>query len=476
MTQQFELYIDGQWQSAPRYADNINPSNTSDCVGQFAQGDAELIDQAVQAAARAAESWSQSPIQQRADLLDAMGNKILQRADELGRLLAREEGKPLAEAKGEVARAGQIFKFFGGEALRITGDKLASVRPGLEVDVTREAVGVVGLITPWNFPIAIPAWKLAPALAFGNTAVLKPSELTPACAHALASIADECGFPAGVINVVNGEGDAGAALAAHPLVDAVSFTGSVGTGEKIRIAAATRGAAVQCEMGGKNPWLVMDDADLNVAVDCALNSAFFSAGQRCTASSRLLVHQSIHDRFVAALTEKLQALTIGAATADGTEIGPLASAAQLEKSLRYIDIAKAEGAHIAVGGDALMQEKGYYLQPTLLTACHNDMQHCQEEIFGPVASVIKVADFEEGLALCNATAFGLSAGIATDSLKYTQAFRRRVKAGMVMVNLPTAGVDYHVPFGGVKGSSYGSREQGRYAQEFYTTVKTHYIG
>lgn len=476
--QKYNHYIAGDWLASEDYQANINPSNIEDCIGEYALASSEQLEAAVAAATQAASAWSETTVQQRSDYLDAMGSAILAQRQELGTLLAREEGKPLAEAMGEVARAGQVFKFFAGEALRMSGDTLGSVRPHVDVDVTREALGVVGLITPWNFPIAIPAWKAAPALAFGNTVVLKPSELTPGCALALAEIAEQVGLPAGVFNVVNGEGAIGAQLVNHPAVNAISFTGSVSTGATVRVACAERGARVQCEMGGKNPWLVMEDANLDIAVDCALNSAFFSAGQRCTASSRLIVCDAIYDQFVTRLTEKLASLTIGDALADTTQIGPLASAQQLEKSLRYIDIALAEGATLAAGGKKINTvdgKAGYYLSPTLLIDCNNDMQHCREEIFGPVASVIRVKDFAEGIAVANDTAFGLSAGIATQSLKYAREFRRQAQAGMVMVNLPTAGVDYHVPFGGNKGSSYGPREQGQYAVDFYTTVKTHYV-
>jgi aldehyde dehydrogenase (NAD+) len=392
-------------------------------------------------------------------------------------LLSREEGKTLPEGIGEAARAGAIFKFFAGEALRIRGDKLASVRPGLEVEVTREPVGVVGIIAPWNFPIAIPAWKIAPALAYGNAVVFKPADLVPGCAWAIAEIISRSGLPKGVFNLVMGPGSqVGNAILQNPKVNAISFTGSVSTGQRVLEAAAKRRAKVQLEMGGKNPLVVMDDADLNTAVNCAIQGAFYSTGQRCTASSRFVVQQGIHDKFVAAMIEKLKTLKVDDALKQGTDIGPVVDQSQLDQDLSYIDIAKKEGAKLAFGGEVLTREhKGYYLQPALFTESTNAMRISREEVFGPVANVVRVKDFEEALQVANDTEFGLSSGICTTSLKHAGAFKRNAQAGMVMVNVPTAGVDYHVPFGGRKGSSYGPREQGTYAAEFYTTVKTAYV-
>jgi alpha-ketoglutaric semialdehyde dehydrogenase len=476
----FRNYVDGQWVDGRTVADNVNPSDVSDVIGRYAQADADQCRDAVAAAKHAFPGWRDSGIQQRCDLLDSIGNEILARKAQLGDLLAREEGKTLAEGLGEVTRAGQVFKFFAGEALRIPGERIASLRPGIHVEVTREPLGVVGLITPWNFPIAIPAWKMAPALAYGNTVVLKPAELTPGCAWELVNIMHEAGVPAGVVNLVMGDGHvAGQALVEHPDVAGVSFTGSVATGGQVRDIVAGRGGKVQLEMGGKNPQVVLADADIGVAVNCALQSAFFSTGQRCTASSRLIVEASVHDTFVDALGKAMGALRIGDARGEGTQIGPLADARQLRKSLDYIDVGKREGAYLYAGGEQIEEiagKRGFYLSPALLTDATNDMRTCREEIFGPVASVIKVNGYEEALHVANDSDFGLSAGIATTSLKYAEDFKRRSSAGMVMVNLPTAGVDYHVPFGGARGSSYGSREQGRYALEFYTTVKTAYVG
>lgn len=473
----YDNYIAGEWVKSNHYNANVNPSDVSDIIGQYAQADESQTRDAVQSAATAFTSWSRSGIQARCDILDAAGAEILARKQELGTLLAREEGKTKAEGIAETARAGQIFKFFAGETLRLKGDIQASVRPGFEVQVIREPVGVVGIITPWNFPFAIPAWKIAPALACGNTVVFKSAGLVNGCAWALADILQRCGLPAGVFNLVMGPGRrVGDALLYHEQVSAVSFTGSVETGAKVAAACSARGARYQLEMGGKNPLVVLDDADLEVAVDCAVNGAFFSTGQRCTASSRLIVSKGIHDRFVEACVNKLAALSVDHALKEDTHIGPVVDQAQLDQDLRYIQVGKEEGAELVFGGNKLLREtKGFYLSPALFTGTHNAMRINREEIFGPVATVIKVEDYEEAVSVANDTEFGLSAGICTTSLSSATAFKRDSRAGMVMVNLPTAGVDYHVPFGGMKGSSFGPREQGGYAREFYTTVKTAYI-
>jgi acyl-CoA reductase-like NAD-dependent aldehyde dehydrogenase len=474
----YDNYIDGQWVAGKNYQANINPSDLSDVIGEYAQADASQVEAAIAAARKAFPAWSTSGIQARADALEKVGLEILARREELGNLLAREEGKTLPEAIGEVSRAGNIFKYFAGECLRQAGETLQSVRPGVSVEVTREPLGVIGLITPWNFPIAIPAWKIAPALAYGNCVVIKPADLVPGCAWAIAEIISRAGFPAGVFNLVMGKGrEVGEAIVNDKRVDGVSFTGSVGVGRGIAATCVGRQAKVQLEMGGKNPQIILDDADLNTAVELATQSAFYSTGQRCTASSRIIVTEGIYDRFVEAMIERIKKIKVGSALEQGVDVGPVVSQAQLDQDLKYIEIGKQEGARLACGGERVScGTEGYYLAPTLFVDSTADMRISREEIFGPVANVVKVKDYDEALAMANDTEFGLSAGICTTSLKYANHFKRHSQAGMVMVNLPTAGVDYHVPFGGRKGSSYGPREQGRYAQEFYTTVKTTYIG
>ena len=470
----FAHYIGGEWVGDSDVTTNTSPANRDDVIGTYARGDAARVDQAVSAALAAQPSWAAASPQLRHDVLERAGALIVERKDELGRLLAREEGKTIAEAVGETVRASQVFKFFAGEALRNTGDAVASVRPGIDVMIEREAVGVIGLITPWNFPIAIPAWKLAPALAYGNAVVMKPAELTPGCAWELAKILDEAGCPAGIFNLVMGPGSkVGARIVEHKDIAAVSFTGSVATGRQVAVDCAARGKKVQLEMGGKNPMVVVDDADLDVAVGACLNGAFFSTGQRCTASSRLIVTAGIHDAFLDKLTAAAADLVIGDPLDSKTQIGPVVDQGQLDQNLEYLALAATEGCDVRGGG--LGNGNGYFMHPAIFAGASNQMRVSREEIFGPMASVIKVADYDEALAVANDTEFGLSSGICTTSLKLATDFRRNAKAGMVMVNLPTAGVDYHVPFGGRKGSSYGPREQGSYAREFYTTVKTSYI-
>ena len=475
-------YIAGEWVEGGSAADNINPSDTRDVIGQYARADAAQAQAAVAAAQAAQPLWAAATPQRRFEVLDAVGQEILARKDELGDLLAREEGKTLAEAVGEVVRAGQIFKFFAGETLRAGGELVPSTRPGMSVEITREPVGVVSIITPWNFPIAIPAWKIAPALAWGNAVVFKPAEAVPGSAWALAEILSRAGLPAGTFNLVMGRGrDIGDALLDDARVAAVSFTGSEATGRKVAQACIGRRgpmARFQLEMGGKNPLVVLDDADLDLAVACAINGAFFSTGQRCTASSRLIVTQGIHDRFVAAMVEKLKTLVVGDARDPKTAIGPVVDATQLKQDTDYIAIGRNEGARLVFGGEALAEvagRPGFYLQPALFVDTDNRMRINREEIFGPVASVIRARDTDEALMLANDTDYGLSSGVCTTSLKLAAHFKRHLQAGMVMVNAPTAGVDPHVPFGGRKASSHGPREQGRYAAEFYTTVKTTYV-
>ena len=472
----FKHYINGRWETGVTVGTSSNPSDLSDVVGEFARADANQTLQAIRAASEAGDAWANSTSQRRFDVLDFVGNELLARKDELGQLLAREEGKSLPEAVGEAARAGQIFRYFAAEALRLRGDKLASVRPGVEIDVTREPIGVVGVIAPWNSPLAIPAWKIAPALAYGNAVVFKPAELVSGCGWALTEIISRSGLPAGVFNLVMGSGRlVGQTLVDSPLVNGISFTGSAATGNSVLNAVTARGGKVRVEMGGKNPLVVLADADLDRAVECAVQGAFFSTGQRCTASSRLIVEAPAYDKFVSRLRGRTQALVTDHALKRGTDMGPVVSAEQLATDLQYIEIGQTEGAQLLCGGERLVREaQGHYLSPALFLA---EPQHriAREEIFGPVAAILRADDYAHALSLANDTPYGLCSGICTTSLRHATHFRRYAQAGMVMVNLPTAGVDFHVPFGGRKGSSHGSREQGTHAAEFYTTGKTAYV-
>lgn len=472
----FDNIVGGVLIGGQQITPNVNPSDLADVIGEYAEAEAGTVEAAIAAAREAFPKWSRSTPQFRSEILDRAGDLILARREELGRLLAREEGKILPEAIGEVVRAGQIFKFFAGEALRLNGELLNSIRPGVDIEISQEPVGVIGLITPWNFPIAIPAWKMAPALAFGNCCVLKPADLTPGCAHALVSILREAGLPDGVANLVMGRGSIiGPVLVESADIDAISFTGSVNVGRGIAARCVAQGKRVQCEMGGKNPLVVLDDADLDVAVPVALNGAFFSTGQRCTASSRIIVSAAIHDAFVDRVGREMLALKVGHALDAESQVGPVVDGRQMQQDLDYIDIARSEGAEVIGGARLNRATEGFFLQPALLVGTRAEMRVNQEEIFGPVASVIKVEDDDEALAIANGVEFGLSAGVCTTSHARARRFKRDLEAGMVMVNLPTAGVDYHVPFGGRKGSSIGPREQGTHARQFYTITKTSYV-
>lgn len=471
-------FIGGEWREGSGHRPDINPSDTRETIGEFPAGTETEVHAAIEAASAASPGWARSNIQQRHDILRRIADAIMAQKDELATVLAREEGKPIAEAVGEVMRAAQIFGFFSGECLRLSGEKLPSVRDGVDVEITREPVGVVGIIAPWNFPIAIPAWKIAPALAYGNCVVFKPADLVPATAFLLGRIITQAGLPPGVFNMIFGKGSlVGNALTSHSGIDAVSFTGSVPTGRRIAAAcvAASPMKKFQLEMGGKNPMVVLDDADLSTAVEVAVGGAFLSTGQRCTAPERFIVTEAIHDHFVAAVIERMRAMKVGHALDPETRIGPVASEAQFESNLSYVRQGQDEGATLAFGGDRVeASTPGFYMTPALFTDVRNDMTIARDESFGPIAGVIRVKDYDEALAVANDTQFGLSAGICTTSLKHATHFKRNSHAGMVMVNLPTAGVDYHVPFGGRGASSHGAREQGRYAAEFFTSIKTAY--
>ena len=470
------LYLNGEWRAGAATVANRNPSDLNDVIGHYAQADAAQAAQAVDAARAAQPGWARAPLEDKQRLLRAIGDALIQRCDELGELLSREEGKTRPEGRGEVYRAGQFFHYYAAEVLRQMGDLADSVRPGVSVEVTREAVGVVAIVSPWNFPIATAAWKIAPALAFGNAVVWKPANLTPASAVALAQIAHQVGLPAGVFNLVLGSGGGvGNALIHSDRIDAVSFTGSVSVGRQVAAATAPNFVRCQLEMGSKNALVVADDADLDTAVQAAVIGAFSGTGQKCTASSRLVVTDAVHDAFVAALTQRLRDLVVGPALDDGVFMGPVVDEAQLTVNLGWVARARELGGELVFGGERLdCATPGYFMAPTLFTHTDNAWDVNQEELFAPMACVIRVRDLDEAIATVNDTRFGLTAGIVTQSLKTAARFKREAQSGCVMVNLPTAGTDYHVPFGGRKQSSYGPREQGQYAKDFYTVIKTSY--
>ena len=478
MTDQHKLYINGEWIETNASVTNVSPSDTNDVIGHYAQASTEQVEAAITSANAAVIEWGQSALEARYAVLMEIGNELIARSGELGELLAREEGKTRAEGVGEVYRSGQFFHYFAGEVHRQIDDRAESVRPGIEIDTRREPVGVVAIISPWNFPMATAVWKIAPALAFGNAVIFKPANLVPASAWALTEvISRQAALPAGTFNLIMGSGGAvGDAIINNPNIHAVSFTGSLPVGREVAKATAANLVKCQLEMGSKNALIVAADADLDVAVNAAFVGAYSGTGQKCTASSRLIVDASVHDEFVAKLIAKLETTTVGHALGEGVDLGPVASETQLSENLAWIEKGKSEGATLAFGGSRVeAPTDGFFMEPTLFINSTNDMSINREELFAPIACVIKANDYEDALSILNDTEFGLTAGIITQSLKTASDFKQRAVAGCVMVNLPTAGTDYHVPFGGRKNSSFGPREQGQYAREFYTTIKTSYV-
>ncbi|MEQ8782936.1 MAG: aldehyde dehydrogenase family protein [Roseibium album] len=469
--------IAGEWLAGENELENRNPSDLSDLIGMFAQAGPDQLDTTLDRARLAQTEWSAYGLERKQAVLMNIGNELMARAEELGTLLSREEGKPFAEGKGEVYRAGQFFTYYAAECLRQIGENADSVRDGIEVDVRREPVGVVAVISPWNFPTATASWKIAPALCYGNAVIWKPANMTPASAVALTEIIEKQDIPKGLFSLVMGAGRSiGQRLVESPKVNAITFTGSVPVGKGIASAAIQNLTKVQMEMGSKNALAVLDDADLDLAATLALGGAFGGTGQKCTASSRLIVHESVHDAFVDKLVAGAEAMKVGHALEKGTQMGPVVSAEQLQENLSYVELGKSEGAELACGGKRLERpHEGFYMSPGVFLNTTNGMRINREEMFAPLTCVIKVGSYDEALATVNDTNFGLTSGIVTKSLARANHFRRNARTGVVTINLPTAGTDYHVPFGGRGDSSYGPREQGKAAAEFYTTVKTAYI-
>ena len=469
-------YIGGQWVQGKGSIININPSDTSDIIAEYSSATSDQFEEAVQSALHAQREWEKIGIEKKSQILIKIGDELIHKSKELGELLSREEGKPLAEGIGEVARAGQQFQYYGSECLRLYGEKIPSTRPGFQVEISREPLGVIGIISTWNFPIAIPAWKAAPALMCGNAVILKPASLTPASAIELTKIITNQDIPEGLFNLVLGSGgDVGNKIATHKDIVAITFTGSVDVGKKLYQDASPQLKKMQMEMGSKNPLVVMDDADLQTAITCASNGAYGGTGQKCTASSRLIVHEKIYKEFVEGLIENIKNIKVGHALDKGTQMGPASNQSQYESNLNYVEIGKGE-AKLAYGGNPMnMRTAGYYMEPTLFIDGDNKSRINQEEMFGPIACVIPAKNLEHALEIANDTDFGLSSGIITQSLAKAEYFKQNIKTGVATVNLPTAGLDYHVPFGGRKASSFGPREQGTYARDFYSQVKTSYI-
>lgn len=465
--------IAGHARRGPVAFEQRNPAVPDDLVVLGPEADAGLVAEASAAARGAVGALEAAGIEARADALSRIGRALMTDVERIGLLIARETGKTLGDSKGEVARAARIFDFFAGETLRNVGERYASTRPGATVEVDYAPVGVIAAITPWNFPIAIPAWKIAPAIAFGNAVLWKPSEISAATADVLMTAIAGGGLPAGSVNMLLGAGAAGRAVVEADGIEAITFTGSAATGGQVRMAAASRGRRVQLEMGGVNGLVVLADADLDNAVDTAINGAFFAAGQRCTATSRIIVESRFADELIAALRKRTASLKIGDPRDPATQVGPLAAPRQKTLVSRQVAQLESAGLRPLFGGSAQQMPNCFY-PPTLFDHLPADSKFAQEEIFGPVAGIFRADDFDAAIALLNSSPFALSAGICTRSLLHAEQFKRRARAGMLMVNLPTAGVDYHAPFGGSGASSYGPREQGRAARTFYTQSKTIY--
>ena len=477
----FKNFIGGEWVAAGNGAtfENRNPADTDDVVGLFQKSDASDARQAIEAAKGAQPKWAGIPAPKRGEILHRAANLLESRADQVAREMTREEGKTLPEARGEVGRAVNILRYIGGEGARLSGHHVPSERDRVFIQTRRRPLGVVGLITPWNFPIAIPAWKAAPALVAGNAVVLKPSDLSPLCSLRLVEALDEAGVTKGAINLVTGPGSkVGNELVTNHDVKAISFTGSETTGSSIAVEAAKRRARVQLEMGGKNPTIVLADADIADAVNVVVNAAFFSTGQRCTATSRVIVEEPIVERFTAALVERTKALKVGNGLESGIDIGPSIDEKQLTTVLDYVGVGASEGARVLYGGERLQEgpyARGFFSTPAVIADVASAMRVAQEEIFGPVLGVLPARDIDHAVEIANDIRFGLSAAICTRSLSAAYEFINRVQAGLVMVNLPSAGVEYHVPFGGSKASSMGMREQGPVAIDFYSEWQTAYV-
>jgi acyl-CoA reductase-like NAD-dependent aldehyde dehydrogenase len=469
-------YIAGQWVEGVGSIKNINPSDTSETIDEYTSCTNEQFEKSIKSASIAQKEWESVGIEKKSQTLIKIGDELIKKSKQIGELLSREEGKPLNEGIGEVFRAGQQFQYYGSECLRLYGEKIPSTRPGFQVEISREPIGIIGIISPWNFPIAIPAWKAAPALMCGNAVILKPASLTIGSAIALTEIIAKQDIPDGLFNLVLGSGnDVGHKIATHPEIAAITFTGSVEVGKKLYQDASFSMKKMQMEMGSKNPLVVMDDADLKTAITCSVNGAYGGTGQKCTASSRLIVHENIYKDFVKGLLESIKNLKVGHALDEGTQMGPTSNQSQFESNLEYVDIGKGEAKLVFGGNPMNMRTSGYYMEPTLFIDGDNKSRINQEEMFGPIACVIPAKNLDHALEIANATDFGLSSGIITQSLAKAEFFKQNIKTGVTTVNLPTAGLDYHVPFGGRKASSFGPREQGTYARDFYSQVKTSYI-
>jgi aldehyde dehydrogenase (NAD+) len=478
----FKNYINGEWVTGETF-ENRNPANTDELVGEHVSGTPADAEAAADAAAKALPGWATLPAPARGAFLFKAAEILDSRFESVAADMTREEGKTLPEAKGEVRRTINILRYFAGEGARLNGIMVPSERDRVQMWAFRKPIGVVGLITPWNFPSAIPAWKMAPALICGNTVVIKPASAAPLSAWRIVEALDEAGIPKGVINFVAGGGKTGSAIVTAGPVKAVSFTGSCGVGNQLHETASKRRIRIQLEMGGKNPTVVLADCDFKSAVENVVNASFFSTGQKCTATSRAIVEDAIYDKFVQAVVERTRQLKVGDGMKPGVDIGPAVSEAQLNTNLEYIEIGTKEAGKPLCGGERLTGKgpngedlsKGYFFSPAVFADVSNDMRLAQEEVFGPVLAIIRAKDFADAMTLANATPLGLSASVQTTNVSRVFDFVNQMESGLLTVNLPSAGVEYQLPFGGTKDSSFGPKEQGPAALEFYSDYRTVYL-
>ncbi len=481
----FKIMIGGQWQDSTS-GDTfkvLNPADRNEILASFQLSTRNDAQAAIEAACAAFPKWAKTSPPERGKILHKASAILESEINELTRLLTREEGKTLAESRGEVQRSVDIFRFFAGMGLRLKGETFPSSAPKTFIFTIKEPIGVISILTPWNFPIAIPSWKIAPALVSGNAIVFKPASKTPFIGYKIVEALDKAGLPKGVLNFVTGSGnDVGEELVTNESIDAISFTGSydVGRGIQRKRSSSSKMIRVQLEMGGKNPTVVSDDADLAKAVQIVSASAFGLTGQACTATSRVIVHEKIAEDFKRKIAEKAQSIKIGSGLEDGIEMGPAASEAELKKDLEYIEIGKHEGAKLISGGGKPVGEKfenGYYIAPTVFSEVSNDMRIAREEIFGPVLSVLEAKNLDDAIEIANATEYGLTAAIVTRNIEAAMEFAQRSAVGIVKINRTTPGVELHVPFGGIRHSSSDTfKEQGEDAIDFYTRKKAVYLG
>jgi aldehyde dehydrogenase (NAD+) len=477
----YRNYIDGQWveSESSRTSENINPANTDDVLGTIRQATRAEARRAVEVASQAFRDWRLTPAPARGRIVGRAARLLEEHKEEIAQLLTREEGKTISESRGELQRSINVAEFCAGESRRLNGETIQSELPANFAYTIKQPLGVVACVTPWNFPVAIPVWKIAPALVAGNTVVFKPASLTPATAGRIVEIFEEAGIPKGVLNLIIGSGsDAGDEIISHPAVKAVSFTGSNEVGIRLYEQVSRRGGKVQCEMGGKNPVIVMEDADLELAVESTAQGAFGSSGQRCTATSRVVVVDDIADQFVSALVKRADSMRIGAGSDPSTEMGPTVDESQYKTVLQYIDIGREDGAELKCGGvraegDGL--DKGFFVRPTVFDRVMPDMRIAREEVFGPVLSVLRVKDFDEAMRVANDSEYGLSSSIFTNDATRIFRFVDEIETGMTHINSPTTGGEAHIPFGGIKGTGIGDREQGSTALDFYTDLKVVYV-